>query len=41
MRADETGVPKLDCLALKRRLQAVVQRETRGMTVDEELGYFR
>ena len=41
MSSNRTDPKPLDCVEMKRKIQEAIYRETRGMTVEEELSYFR
>ena len=39
---DENGkkIKDFDCVVMKRKLQAIVQEKTKGMTMEERIAYF-
>jgi hypothetical protein len=41
MKSRKSISDSIDCIAMKRKIQREMARETRGMTPDEKLAYYR
>jgi hypothetical protein len=41
MKRERQKEEPIDCIKMKRKIQEAIYRETRGMTPEEELRYFR